>query len=570
MARPRCDRFRAAAFFCAALALLSGGGGVRAQSSDCAFAETLFTQSNVPLPWATGQCCGWSGTGVASISCFGGKITTLWLQNMGLTGPIPAVSSLTAVFQFDLSGNKLSGTLPDFSGLTTIASLDLAGNSLTGTIPATLAGARSLSSLDLSNNLFTAIEDLSGLSQLRTIDLSGNNIATNLDGKLPKSVIICTLSRGGTTLHACTGNIPTSCNALPTTGADCGTAASATGAGSGTPAASAPSTNPAASPTTAGSPTAGTTNAGSPAAGTPNAGTPSVSSPPAAKSTGTGTGSLNGNASPPSPPSASDPGGPPIGLIVGVVVGFIVVAAAMFTALHYYYKPYRKAMLNYFNAGAANNNYQVMPPPNTAASFQSASGTTSMSRSGPGSGSSSNSHPMTYANTSNAGAGGAPVSMAPYPVHSNNVTSPPPALQSTRIVGNANPIYIPGSTGQIRQAHWFFSYLASSSGLDGAENLKYPGAEPLVTVEDFHPRSDDEIGLQVNDYVRLETLFRDGWATAENLSTGDFGLIPIDALDVPRPAVATTPSQHWMESRRFESAAPAVVSNIRSIRRMHG
>ncbi|KAK9699824.1 hypothetical protein RND81_08G197800 [Saponaria officinalis] len=83
-----------------------------------------------PLKLATG----WKGNDPCNnfngISCLGGNITVINLQNLGLTGTIS----------------------PNFAAFTSLKTLNLAHNNITGTIPDALAKMPSLTTLDLSYN----------------------------------------------------------------------------------------------------------------------------------------------------------------------------------------------------------------------------------------------------------------------------------------------------------------------------------------------------------------------------------------------------------------------------------
>ena len=125
----------------------------------------------------------------------------------GLTGSIPAtLGNLTNLQILRLNTNQLSGTIPDLSRLTAMWELSLWGNSLTGGLPSTLGSATNLYYLYLSDNLLTGtIPDLSNLTNLQRLYLDRNS----LDGSIPTTLGSLTnltdLSLWG---NALTGSVP--------------------------------------------------------------------------------------------------------------------------------------------------------------------------------------------------------------------------------------------------------------------------------------------------------------------------------------------------------------------------
>ena len=71
---------------------------------------------------------------------------------LGLTGPIPNLSTLTSLEELSIDGNGLTGTIPTWLNmLTTLERLDLDRNQLTGAIP-DLSALTSMTHLDLGSN----------------------------------------------------------------------------------------------------------------------------------------------------------------------------------------------------------------------------------------------------------------------------------------------------------------------------------------------------------------------------------------------------------------------------------
>ncbi|MEM7534444.1 MAG: leucine-rich repeat domain-containing protein [Chloroflexota bacterium] len=90
-------------------------------------ANTGWFQTNTP--------CSWHG-----ITCSGGSVTELRLNNNNLAGGLPyIVSHLAALTVLDLSNNLLSGEIPaELGGLANLRHLDLQNNSLSGSLPISL------------------------------------------------------------------------------------------------------------------------------------------------------------------------------------------------------------------------------------------------------------------------------------------------------------------------------------------------------------------------------------------------------------------------------------------------
>ena len=160
--------------------------------------DTNWLRDDVPL----GQ---WHGVSVD----FAGRVTSLLLQENGLSGRLPVeLARLDNLERLRLRSNALEGPIPvALARLAQLQSLDLAVNELTGPIPVELTRLTNLEGLHLdANNLTGAIPvELARLTNLQVLSLGGNE----LTGPIP--VELARLSKlQGLHLHAnkLTGSIP--------------------------------------------------------------------------------------------------------------------------------------------------------------------------------------------------------------------------------------------------------------------------------------------------------------------------------------------------------------------------
>jgi len=193
-------------------------------SPACAFLDsmTLITIYNSTggsgwtNPWFTSDpVCMWPGVTLNA----NGNVTSLVLNNNGLTGNIPAdisnIAATLSVLQVDnnclegpitpeigdclnlqtlfLDNNKLTGPIPEsFGQLTSLLTLFLDNNQLTGTVPDTFLNMNNLQSLDIFNNCFDSIPDLSAMLSLQPNKFRVQNNKLTFDDLLPTEVEIGT------------------------------------------------------------------------------------------------------------------------------------------------------------------------------------------------------------------------------------------------------------------------------------------------------------------------------------------------------------------------------------------
>ena len=107
------------------------------------------------------------------------SLTTLWMNENGLTGAVPVSNIPASVTSLNLKGNMLSGTIPDMSSLTNLEYLRLHRNELSGDIPGTLGDLDSIARIWLYENDLTGIS--AGLANaadtLTHLYLNGNSFA---------------------------------------------------------------------------------------------------------------------------------------------------------------------------------------------------------------------------------------------------------------------------------------------------------------------------------------------------------------------------------------------------------
>ena len=114
--------------------------------------------------------CDYLHAGCGSIGCEGGRVNTLYLRYVSLSGIIPtALGSLASLRYLSLGGMGLNGTIPAIlDNLLSLRALDLGGNFLNGTIPTALGSLRALQILSLEFNALrgTIPPELCGLTSL--------------------------------------------------------------------------------------------------------------------------------------------------------------------------------------------------------------------------------------------------------------------------------------------------------------------------------------------------------------------------------------------------------------------
>ncbi len=119
---------------------------------------------------------------IEGLSSFGAlpNLQTLWISYNQLRSPIPDMSGLTALVDFEANFNQITGPLPSLSGLINLKSFGVGYNNLSGTIPS-LNGLTNLTGLALAGNRITGnIPDLSGQANLQRFLVAFNSLTGNV------------------------------------------------------------------------------------------------------------------------------------------------------------------------------------------------------------------------------------------------------------------------------------------------------------------------------------------------------------------------------------------------------
>ena len=109
----------------------------------------------------------------------GTSLTTLWMNETGLSGVIPVAGIPTSVTNLNLKDNSLSGAIPDLSGLVNLRYLYLHRNELSGDMPGTLGDLESIERIWIYDNELTGIAAgfANAADTLTHLYLSGNSFA---------------------------------------------------------------------------------------------------------------------------------------------------------------------------------------------------------------------------------------------------------------------------------------------------------------------------------------------------------------------------------------------------------
>ena len=136
-----------------------------------------------------------------------GRVTRLFLQNNGLSVPLPDLSPLTSLTSLNPGINNLTGPIPELGALINLTSLSFYYNQLTGPIP-DLSALANLKALYLHRNQLSGpIPDLSPLSSLTALYLSDNQFS----GPIPDLSALTNLTWLDLGSNQLTGPVPDLC-----------------------------------------------------------------------------------------------------------------------------------------------------------------------------------------------------------------------------------------------------------------------------------------------------------------------------------------------------------------------
>ncbi|XP_042502293.1 receptor-like kinase TMK4 [Macadamia integrifolia] len=115
-------------------------------------------------------------TGSLPKSFAGSGIQKLWLNNqdLGLSGTIDVIATMTQLSQVWLHQNAFTGSIPDLSKCTSLFDLQLRGNQFTGVIPTSLMSLSQLVNVSLENNKFQGPYPSFGKGVLATLGTTNN------------------------------------------------------------------------------------------------------------------------------------------------------------------------------------------------------------------------------------------------------------------------------------------------------------------------------------------------------------------------------------------------------------
>ena len=174
------------------------------------FTDGSNWKTNTGWNGPAGTECNWFG-----VTCSGGKVWSIDLQNNSLSGTIPPrLSYLTDLRHLFLPQNSLSGNIPpELGNLLNLKQLWLADNSLSGALPVELRNLTNLTYLSFSRNQLAGNipPELGKLTKLTRLYLSSNELTGVIPNALSSltNLTILSLSRNNLT-----GQIPASLGKL--------------------------------------------------------------------------------------------------------------------------------------------------------------------------------------------------------------------------------------------------------------------------------------------------------------------------------------------------------------------
>ncbi|XP_048227596.1 inactive leucine-rich repeat receptor-like serine/threonine-protein kinase At1g60630 isoform X2 [Ricinus communis] len=173
-----------------------------------------FNDPFLNVNWSGSQCPRRYPTQWYGIICANGKVSGIFLEDMGLTGTVrsDAFSVFTELTILSFKNNSISGEVMNFSSNAKMREINLSGNKFQGPISRSLLSLVSLESLQLQDNNLTGSIPEFNQSSLRVFDVSNNN----LQGEIPKTPILQSFSFGfySSNSELCGPPTNTACNNL--------------------------------------------------------------------------------------------------------------------------------------------------------------------------------------------------------------------------------------------------------------------------------------------------------------------------------------------------------------------
>ncbi|XVF01599.1 hypothetical protein REPUB_Repub04eG0102300 [Reevesia pubescens] len=118
------------------------------------------------------------------IQCVNGRVTSLILEGMGLSGNVSADAFvvLSELNTLSFKNNSLSGNIMDFSSNQKLKNIDMSKNKVDGPIPRSLINLNFLESLQLQDNHLTGTIPPFNQPSLRAFNVSNNNLSGPIPG----------------------------------------------------------------------------------------------------------------------------------------------------------------------------------------------------------------------------------------------------------------------------------------------------------------------------------------------------------------------------------------------------
>jgi hypothetical protein len=122
--------------------------------------------------------CEWNG-----VSCSGGKVRIIDLENNNLTGTLPTNLQLEELIRLNLSNNNLSGSFSNVSSCINLSSLTISNNQFSGAFPE-IHSVPELRYLSASYNNFSNIDNIFDLDHVWNVVFDHNALSGELSEEI--------------------------------------------------------------------------------------------------------------------------------------------------------------------------------------------------------------------------------------------------------------------------------------------------------------------------------------------------------------------------------------------------